>query len=96
MRVPTKKEIYAELKDKYRFAWKGCGKVDSYFSQVKPLKAVILHPNAAARACVPVRSYKAPPGYKGNKYCATYEEFGYPGPETLPERYQNYLKKTKK
>ena len=34
-------------------------------------------------------------GFKGFKYESHYREFGYPAETTLPERYQEYLKKTK-
>ena len=63
LRVTTKEEFRQELKDKYRMAWKGSGYVNTYFSNVQPLKAVYLHPIEKARACVPVRSYKAPAGW---------------------------------
>jgi len=35
-------------------------------------------------------------GFKGNKFSASYEEFGYPSEDMLPEIYQIYLQKTKK
>ncbi len=34
-------------------------------------------------------------GFKGNKFAATYSEFGYPSDDTLPEHYKSHLKKIK-
>ncbi len=35
-------------------------------------------------------------GYKGNKFAATSEPFGYPSEDMLPEHYQKYLVSVKK
>jgi len=94
-RIKTKEEIYQEMKDKFRFAWKDPGYASSEFSKIPILKAVILNPWESERAFAPERSYKAPKDFRGMKTTNQGEEFGYPPESTLPKLYRDHLTEVK-
>jgi len=96
IKTKSKEEIYNELKDRYRFAWKSPGYCNDEFSEIPVLRGKILTTWDRDRALMPERSYKAPKGFRGMKIPYNTSEFGEPSENLLPKLYKTHLEIVKK
>jgi len=96
IQTKSKEEIYNELKDKYRFAWKSPGYCSEEFNKIPVLKAKVLSTWDRERALMPERSYKAPKDFKGFNPAYHSRDFGEPSERLLPKQYRAHLEEVKK
>jgi hypothetical protein len=96
VQIKSKEEIYQELKDKFRYAWKSPGYCNSAFSNPPVLKGKVLRPWDRERALMPERSCKAPKGFKGMNVTYKSKEFGNPSESLLTKQYKLTLDEIKR
>jgi len=96
LKTKSKEEIYNDLKDKFRFAWKSPGYCNDEFNKIPVLKAKVLSVWERERALMPERSCKAPEGFKGMKVTYHSRDFGEASETLLPKLYKTHLEDVKK